>query len=52
MLDKPAIMAVWDTDDEVTIANKIVFMLPEVRYKIIPLVDARLFMKQYIELKK
>ena len=52
MLNEPAIMAVWDTDDEETIANKIAFMLPEVVYTVIPLVDAKLFMKTYIEIKK
>ena len=52
MLNKPAIMAVWDTDNEDAIANKIAFMLPEVRYQVIPLVDAKLFMDKYIEINE
>ena len=51
MLNKPAIMAVWDTDNEDSIANKIAFMLPEVRYQVIPLVDAKLFMDKYMKIK-
>lgn len=52
MLNKANFMAIWDTDDQEKIANKIAFMLPEVRYKVIPLLDGRTFMKQYMEIKK
>ena len=52
MLNKSNFMAVWDTDDQEKIANKIAFMLPEVWYKVIPLLDGMTFMKQYMEIKK
>ena len=49
MLDKDKFMAIWDTDDQEKNANKIAFMLPEVRYKVIPILDAPTFEKQYME---
>lgn len=52
MLNKAKFMAIWDTDDQEKNANKIAFMLPEVRYKVIPLMDGRTFMKQYMERMK
>ena len=52
MLNKSNFMAVWDTDDQEKIANKIAFMLPEVWYKVIPLIDGITFMNQYMEIKK
>lgn len=52
MLNKSKFIAVWDTDDQEKITNKIAFMLPEVWYKVIPLIDGMTFMKQYMEIKK
>ncbi len=52
MLDKDKYMAIWETDDQEKNANKIEFMLPEARYEVIPLLDARTFEKQYMEIKK
>jgi hypothetical protein len=52
MLNKAKFMAIWDTDDQEQIANKIAFMLPEVKYEVIPLLDGRTFLKQYMEIKK
>ena len=52
MLNKAKFMAIWDTDDQEKMANKIAFMLPEVRYNVIPLLEGRKFLKQYMEIKK
>jgi hypothetical protein len=52
MLNTNMFMAIWDTDDQEKIANKIAFMLPEVQYEVIPLLDGKMFMKQYMEIKK
>ena len=52
MMEGDKFMVIWDTDDEEKMANKIAFMLPEVRYKVIPIMDAREFLKQYLEIKR
>ena len=52
MLDKDKYMAIWETDDQEKNANKISFMLPEVTYEVIPLLDGRTIMKQYMEKKE
>jgi hypothetical protein len=52
MLNTSKFMAIWDTDDQVQMANKIAFMLPEVKYEVIPLLSGKTFMKQYMEVKK
>jgi len=52
MLNTVKFMAIWDTDDQEKMANKIAFMLPEVKYEVIPLLSGKTFMKQYMEIKK
>ena len=52
MLNTAKFMAIWDTDDQVQMANKMAFMLPEVKYEVIPLLSGKTFMKQYMEIKK
>jgi FixJ family two-component response regulator len=52
MMEGDKFMVIWDTDDEEKMANKIAFMLPEVRYKVIPIMDTREFLKQYLEIKR
>lgn len=52
MLNSAKFFAIWVTDDEEKMANKIAFMLPEVKYEVIPLVSGKTFMKQYMEVKK
>jgi hypothetical protein len=44
--------AIWETDDPVKIAYKIGFMLPEVKYTLIPGIEAGEFFKAYYEAKK
>ncbi len=43
--------AVWDATPE-QIARKVAYMLPEVKYTVVPVVDARDFLKVYMEVKK
>jgi hypothetical protein len=43
--------AVWEAD-EAQVARKVAFMLPEVKYTLIPIVDGRVFLKTYMEVKK
>ena len=51
MLDKDKYMAVWETDVQEKNANKIAFMLPEVKYEVIPLLDGKTLLKQHMEKK-
>jgi hypothetical protein len=44
--------AIWETDDPAKIAYKIGFMLPEVKYTLIPSIEGREFFKAYFESKK
>jgi hypothetical protein len=44
--------AIWETDDPAKIAYKIGFMLPEVKYTLIPGIEAEKFFKAYFESKK
>jgi len=41
-----------EVKDEKQMANKFAFMLPESSYTFIPIIDARTFLKQYMEMKK
>jgi hypothetical protein len=44
--------AIWETDDPAKIAYKIGFMLPEVKYTLIPGIEGREFFKAYFESRK
>jgi len=43
--------AVWE-GDEGQVARKVAFMLPEVEYTLIPVIDAGKFLQIYMEVKK
>ena len=43
-------MAVWETDDPEKVARKLLFMLPEVSYELIPLIPADDWFKAYMSL--
>ena len=43
-------MAVWDTDDPEKVARKLLFMLPEVSYELIPLIPAGDWFKAHMSL--
>ena len=43
--------AVWEATPE-QVARKVAFMLPEVKYTLIPITDAREFLKIYMEVKR
>ena len=43
--------SVWEGDED-QLARKVAFMLPEVQYTLHPIVDARKFLKTYMEVKK
>jgi hypothetical protein len=45
-------IAILEVKDEKQMANKFAFMLPEASYTFIPIIDARTFLKQYMEMKK
>jgi hypothetical protein len=47
MLGEDKYMAIWETDDPEKNANKIEFMLPEAKYEVYPLMDAKTFEKQH-----
>lgn len=42
---KPKGMAVWETEDPEKIARKLLWMLPEVSYELIPLISAEEWIK-------
>ena len=43
-------MAVWDTDDPEKVARKLLFMLPEVSYELIPLISAEDWIKTQVSM--
>jgi hypothetical protein len=43
--------SVWEGDED-QVARKVAFMLPEVVYTLIPIVEGREFLKTYMEVKK
>jgi len=45
-------VAILEVHDEKQMANKFAFMLPEASYTFTPIIDARTFLKQYMEMKK
>ena len=47
---KPGGMAVWDTDDPEKVARKLLWMLPEISYELIPLISAEDWIKAYMGL--
>jgi hypothetical protein len=49
---KAKAMAVWDTDDPVKVARKLQFMLPEVSYKLIPLIPADDWFKAHMSINE
>jgi len=52
MVNKDKYMAVWETNDQEKNSNKIAFMLPEVKYEVIPLLEGKTILKQYMKKKK
>jgi hypothetical protein len=44
--------SILEVENEKQMANKFAFMLPESSYTFLPIIDARTFLKQYMELKK
>jgi len=45
-------VAILEVSDPIQMANKFAFMLPESKYTFVPIIDARTFLKQYMEMKK
>ena len=45
-------VAILEVSDPIQMANKFAFMLPESKYTFVPIIDARTFIKQYMEMKK
>ena len=43
--------AVWEATPEQA-ANKVEFMLPEVKYSLVPIVDGKEFLKPYMDVKE
>ena len=44
-------VAIWDATSE-QVARKVAFMLPEVVYTLVPIIEGREFLKTYMEVKK
>jgi len=44
-------ISIWEGDED-QVARKVAFMLPEVQYTLHPIVDARKFIKTWMEIKK
>ena len=44
-------VAIWDATPE-QVARKVAFMLPEVVYTLVPIIDGREFLRTYMDIKK
>jgi len=44
--------SILEVSDPIQMTNKFAFMLPEASYTFTPIIDARTFLKQYMEMKK
>jgi hypothetical protein len=44
--------AIWEAETEEQIANKIMFMCPEFKYEVNPIIDSGLMEKAFLKMKK
>jgi len=52
MVDADTVVTVWDVDNPEQIANKILYMLPEGKAKIVPIFEASEMIKLMMQAKK
>lgn len=45
-------ITIWEVDDPEQIANKVAYMMPEAKAKIVPIIEAAKFMELYMKMKK
>ncbi len=46
------IYTIWEVDDPQQIANKVAYMMPEGKAKLVPLIESTKFIEAYMKLKK
>ena len=52
IVDRNKAVTIWDVENQEQIANKIIYMMPEARATIVPIIEASDFMKFYMQSKK
>ena len=52
IVDRNKAISIWDVDNQEQIANKLIWMLPEAKATIVPIIEAMDFMTIYMQSKK
>ena len=52
VVDRNKGISIWDVDNDTQIANKLIYMMPEAKATIVPILEAGIYMKLYMESKK
>ena len=52
IVDRNKAVSIWDVDNQEQITNKLIYMLPEAKATITPIIEAADFIKFYMQSKK